>query len=264
MRGHAQPAPTRQFSCETGLANHMCHNNNRTNMGIGVLPHITNALMLTSIFSAGNTYTYAATRSLYGLALQGHAPKFLRKTMSNGVPLYAFLFVMLFPFLSFLQLSNGSNKVLTWLVNLITAGGLINYIIMTITYICFYRACVAQGVDRTQFPYYARFQPYCAYIALSAELLVVFFYGYSSFTPWSVSNFFIYYAMLILAPVFYLGWKALKRTRFVRPHEADLVWERPVVEAYEASFVNAPIGFWTEMAQLVGFRRNIKEEQKFD
>lgn len=28
------------------------------NMGISVLPHITNALLVTSIFSAGNTYVY--------------------------------------------------------------------------------------------------------------------------------------------------------------------------------------------------------------
>lgn len=220
--------------------------------------------MLTSIFSAGNTYTYAATRSLYGLALEGRAPKILRKTTGSGVPIYAFLVVMCFPFLSFLQLSNGSNEVLTWLVNLITAGGLIDYIIMTITYLFFYRACVAQGVDRTTFPYYGRFQPYAAWIALVAETLVLIFYGYSSFTPWNVSNFFIYYAMAILAPIFFFGWKVLKRTKVVKPHEADLVWERPVVEAYEATFVNEPVGFWTEMVQLVGFKRNIRDEQKFD
>lgn len=30
------------------------------NLGISVLPHITNALLVTSIFSAGNSYVYAA------------------------------------------------------------------------------------------------------------------------------------------------------------------------------------------------------------
>lgn len=44
------------------------------NLGIGVLPHITNALLVTSIFSAGNAYTYCGARSLYGLALDGQAP----------------------------------------------------------------------------------------------------------------------------------------------------------------------------------------------
>jgi len=87
-----------------------------TNMGISVLPHIVNALMVTSIFSAGNTYTYCATRSLYGLALEGRAPKVLRYCTKNGVPLYCFFVVMCFPCLSFMQLSNGSSKVLGWLI----------------------------------------------------------------------------------------------------------------------------------------------------
>jgi yeast amino acid transporter len=87
-----------------------------TNLHVDVLPHITNALLVTSIFSAGNTYTYCATRSLYGLALEGRAPKFLRKCTRNGVPIFSFCVVMVFPFLSFLQVSNGSSKVLTWLM----------------------------------------------------------------------------------------------------------------------------------------------------
>jgi len=55
------------------------------NLGIDVLPHITNALLVTSIFSAGNTYVYASTRTLYGLALDGQAPKFLRKCTKKGL-----------------------------------------------------------------------------------------------------------------------------------------------------------------------------------
>lgn len=236
----------------------------RNNLGIEGLPHLTNALMLTSIFSAGNTYTYAATRSLYGLALEGRAPKILRKTTRNGVPLYCFLVVMCFPFLSFLQLSSSSTTVLTWLTNLVTAGGVIDFIIMTITYIFFYRACVVQNIDRTKFPYCGWFQPYSAWIALVAETLVVLFYGYTSFTPWDVSTFFTYYTMVIVAPILFFGWKIIKRTRVVKAHEADLIWERPLIEAYEASFVNPPIGFWTEMVQLLGFKRHLKDEQKLE
>jgi amino acid transporter len=89
-----------------------------TNLRITGLPHLVNALMVTSIFSAGNTYTYCATRNLYGLALEGRAPPFFKKCFKNGVPFYAFLFTMCFPCLAFLQLGNGSNTVLTWLVSI--------------------------------------------------------------------------------------------------------------------------------------------------
>ena len=143
------------------------------NLGVSVFPHIVNALLITSIFSAGNTYTYAATRTLYGLALEGRAPKALRKCTKGGVPIYCFLIVMCFPFLSFLQVSNGSAKVLNWLIALITAGGIIDYIVMCVTYICFYNACKAQGVDRKSFPYYGYFQPYAAWIGLIWETIIV-------------------------------------------------------------------------------------------
>lgn len=225
------------------------------NLGIGVLPHIVNALMLTSIFSAGNTYTYCATRSLYSLALEGRAPAFLRKCTAKGVPIYCFCVVMLFPFLSFLQLSNSSAKVLTWLINIMTAGGLINYLIMSITFLQYYRACQAQGFDRKTLPYFGYFQPYGTYIALAFQTIMVIFYGYASFTPWSVENFFSNYTMQLVAPCLFVGWKVLKRTTWKKPLDVDLVWERPLIDAYEATFTEPAVGFWTEMGQLVGLRR---------
>ena len=51
------------------------------------------------------------------------------------------------------------------------------------------------------------------------------------------------------------GWKLFKRTRLVRPHEADLVWERPSIDAYEETFYGPPVGFWREMVQVVGIGR---------
>lgn len=231
------------------------------NLGIGGLPHLTNALMLTSIFSAGNTYTYCATRSLYSMALEGRAPKVLRYCTKSGVPIFCFCVVMVFPFLSFLTLGNTSGEVLTWLVNLMTAGGIIDYIVMCITYLRFFYACKAQGVDRKTFPYRGYFQPYSAWIAVCALTVIVFVYGYSAFSPWSVKNFFIYYTMVIIAPILFFGWKLIHKTKFIGLKEVDLVWERPIIEAYESTFTSEPVGFWTEMLQMVGLRRNVKDVQ---
>lgn len=153
---------------------------------------------MTSIFSAGNTYTYCATRNLYGMALDGRAPKVLRYCTKSGVPILCFAVVMVFPCLSFLQVSSGSQKVLTWLINLVTAGGVITYIVMSVTFIFFHRACKAQNVDRTLFPYCGWFQPYSAYLGLTWMIMIVCCYGYSSYAPFSVENWFIYYAMLVL------------------------------------------------------------------
>lgn len=229
------------------------------NLGINGLPNLVNALLVTSIFSAGNTYTYAATRSLYGLAIEGRAPKILTKCTRKGVPIYCFAVTMCFPFLSFLSVSNSSSIVLTWLINLITAGGVIDYIVMCITYLCFYQACKVQGLDRRTLPYYARFQPWSGIIGLVGTTLVVIFYGYSSFRPPSVATFFSYYTMVIVAPILYVSWKLYHKTKIIPSAEVDLIWERPLIDAYEASFTDPPVGFWTELLQMVGLRRGKKD-----
>jgi len=234
------------------------------NLGINGLPHLVNALLITSIFSAGNTYTYCATRSLYSLAIEGRAPKFLRKCTRNGVPIYCFLIVMIFPFLSFLQLSDSSAKVLSWLINIVTAGGLINFITMCITYLCFYRACKAQGLDRKTLPYTGYFQPYGTIIALCFQVAILGAYGYSTFLPgkFTIEGLFTYYTMVFIAPITFGFWKLYKKTRWLRPHEVDLVWDAPVLDIYEASFITPPVGFWTELLQLVGLKRNIPVDKR--
>lgn len=222
---------------------------------ITVFPDIVNALMMTSIFSAGNTYTYCATRSLYGLALDGRAPRFLRKCNSRGVPIYCFMIVMLFPFLSLCSVGSNSAQVITWLAALVTGGGIVDFVSMSITFIFYHRACKAQGLDRRTLPYYGRFQPYGAYIAVVIQVLILIFNGYTYIKPFDVVGFFQTYTMQILAPILFIGWKLVKRTRFVKPHEADLVWERPTIDRYEAKFTEPPVGFWAEMLALVGYKR---------
>lgn len=228
------------------------------NMGITVLPDLTNALLVTSIFSAGNALTYCATRSLYGLALEGQAPKFLRKCNKNGIPIYCYMVTMLFPLLSFLQVSNGSAQVITWLANLTEAAQIINYIVMSTTYIFFHRALRAQGIDRKTLPYTGWFQPYSGWIGLCGMIVTVTCYGYTTFLPgyWDVGTFFSYYTMLLLAPLTYGGWKIVKRTKFVRSSEADLVWDKPVIDAYEEAITEEPKGFWREVLVMGRFNFN--------
>jgi amino acid transporter len=57
--------------------------------------------------------------------------------------------------------------------------------------------------------------------------------------------------MVFVAIITYSGWKLIKRTKIIPVSEVDLVWEKPVIDAYEEQFEEQPIGFWTEMLQLV-------------
>ncbi|KAJ4262863.1 hypothetical protein NW762_006476 [Fusarium torreyae] len=227
------------------------------NLGITGLPHLITALFATTIFAAGNTVLYSATRCLYGLSLEGHAPKFLRKVTKSGIPIYCFAATMIFPFLAFLQLGSGSSTVLTWLINLATGATLIYYITALITYIRFYRACQVQDFNRDKLPYKGWFQPYSAWFALIFELLIVIFYGYRSLVPFSVSGFVTAYFMPVFVPGLFVSWKILKKTKFVRAQDVDLTFEAPLIDAYEASLEEAPVGFWRDCWLMVrGTRKN--------
>ncbi|KAK7550730.1 amino acid transporter-like protein [Phyllosticta citricarpa] len=226
------------------------------NMAIGVLPDLTNALMVSAIFSAGNSYVYAATRTLYALALDGHAPRFLTKVTRRGVPMYAFGVTMVFPFLSFLSVGSGAAEGLKWLANLTQASQLMNYIFMCLIYLFFYRAMRVQNYNRANLPYRGWGQPYVAWAGLLLMIGTVGAYGYTVFLPggwWNVGTFFTYYTMVFVCIILYVGFKVFMRTRLVPPGEADLVWERPRVDAHEAE-TEAPRGIWEDARRALGVR----------
>jgi amino acid transporter len=216
------------------------------NLGITGLSHLTNALLCTSIFSADSAYTYYDTCSLYALSLDGHAPKVPRKCMKSGVLIYCLIGRSIFLFLGFLNVSSSSAKVLTWLTSIVAAAQIIDYIVICITYLLFYRACKAQGVDRRAMPCYTCFQPHSSWVALIVLTCVVTCYEYSVSLPgrWAIDNFFKFYLMVLVAPFLLFGWKVLKRTKSINPLEADLVWQKPVIDAYEEAFDEPALRFW--------------------
>ncbi|KAL2794662.1 amino acid permease/ SLC12A domain-containing protein [Aspergillus keveii] len=225
-------------------------------LGITILPDIVNALIFRSILSAGNTYTFCAMRSLYSMALEGRAPRVLTRCTNSGIPIYCLAITSAFSCLAFLQESSGTLIVLNWFVNLVTAGCIISFIVICITYLRFHRACQVQGIERKSFPYYAYFQPYGAWLGLAWTVFVVLGYGYSSFAPWDVGTFFSYYAIAIFAIAAYSGWKIVMRSRIVKVEEIDLVWERPTIDAYEAVCEERPVGFWREIWGMARWRGN--------
>ncbi|KAI0159985.1 amino acid permease/ SLC12A domain-containing protein [Hypoxylon sp. FL1284] len=211
-------------------------------LAIPVLPHIVNAMVLTAAFSAGNSYVYCASRSLYGLALEGKAPKFLIKCTRKGVPIYCVIFVLLIALLAFLQVSSNAAVVLSWFVSLVTASQLINFSVMCVTYICFYRALKAQGISRDSLPYKGICQPYAAYFALFATFVMTFIGGYTVFLPgkWNVPTFLFSYTMIGVCPVLFISWKLIRRTTFHRPHDVDLLKDVAAVDEYTNKYVPAP------------------------
>ncbi|CCH41993.1 General amino acid permease [Wickerhamomyces ciferrii] len=209
------------------------------NLQIKVLPHIVNALCVTSAFSAGNSYVYCSSRALLALSKNGFAPKFFQYCTKTGVPIFCVTVSFCFSLLSLLQLGASGAKVLNWIVNVITGAQVANYFFMTITFLGFWRACNAQGIDKSTFRYKSWFQPYTVLFGMALTACMVGCLGYISLMPgrWDIGTFLTSYLMILLDVVVFILYKLIKRTKMVKPEEADLVNGLDEVEQHEMNYL---------------------------
>ncbi|EKD11839.1 histidine permease [Drepanopeziza brunnea f. sp. 'multigermtubi' MB_m1] len=194
---------------------------------------------------------YAASRTLYSLSLDGHAPRLLRKCAKKGVPIWCLSVTMIFPFLSFLALGSSSGQVIMWLANLTEASQIIDCICICWIYLHFYRALKVQGFDRRGLPYVGWAQPYCAWAGLGTMTFTVCW--------WDVGTLFSYYTVVFVCPILHIGWKVYWKTTPVRPEKANLVWKRPAIDAYEANMVEKTRSFWEQVGMMGGWHRKNPE-----
>ncbi|KAF8628718.1 hypothetical protein AX17_005940 [Amanita inopinata Kibby_2008] len=201
--------------------------------GVKALPHIINGAVFTSAFSAGNSFLFCSSRILYGLALRGQAPRYLTWCTKKGLPLAAILTACCFVFLSFMSVSNGSETVFNWFVNLSTTGGFFGWFAINLTYIFFRRGMLAQGFDLKKLAYNNRFQPYVAYWGVGWTAFFILINGFEVFFKFNVSDFFTSYINIVIFFGLYIGWKIYKRTSFWKVEEMDFVTGIPSVEETE-------------------------------
>lgn len=192
-------------------------------------------VILTSAWSAGNSFLFAGSRSLYSLALTGQAPRIFRTCNKHGVPYYCVAVTSLMACLVYLSVSSGSATVFQWFVNLTTISGYIAWIILLITYLRFRRALEFNGL-LDQRPYKTWGQPYVTYIALSLLILLTLTNGFQVFFPgkFTVSSFLAAYITLPIVIVLYLGHKIWFRTPlFFRVHKIDVYSGKEEADALE-------------------------------
>lgn len=91
--------------------------------GIHGLDSVVNAVIITSAWSAGNSYLYMSSRALYSQALCGNAPKIFARCTKNGVPYMAVIATVPFILLAYMNVSNNSSEVFNWFINLTNTAG---------------------------------------------------------------------------------------------------------------------------------------------
>ncbi|KAF8971963.1 hypothetical protein BGZ46_010222 [Entomortierella lignicola] len=217
-------------------------------VGIPVLSHIINAAILTSAWSAGNSFLYSGSRILYSMSLNGQAPKLFSATNRNGVPYAAVLFTWCFGLLAYLNVFNAGAVVFNWFVSISTISGFIAWIIVMITYLRFRRAMIFNNL-LDSLPYKTRFQPYATYVVLVIVSLLTITSGFQTFMPFSAKDFVASYITIPVFLVLYIGHKIYYRTPLYIPiDQIDAVTGKKEMDELEAMGKERVPRNWVEKA----------------
>jgi yeast amino acid transporter len=143
-------------------------------MSIPALPSIVNALILSSVLSAGNAFVFCSSRSLAMMARDGQAPsecpllfqectkhrqlssvfqtEIFSRRNKRGVPYIAVSLCLAIALFSYLQVSSSASVFITYLTGLVGSAQLVTWFGMSFTWIRWKAAYKAQGISRDTLP----------------------------------------------------------------------------------------------------------------
>ncbi|MGM7635192.1 amino acid permease [Bacillus sp. Hm123] len=191
--------------------------------GIAFAASVMNAIILTSVLSAGSSGLYAAARMLRELAKERKAPKFLAKLDHRGVPVRALVITSLVGTLAFLASFFGDGAVYIWLLNASGMSGFIAWLGISISHYRFRKAYIIQGRDFSELPYKAKWFPFGPIFAFGLCFIVILGQNYSAFTSGAIdwNGALISYIGLPLFLIVWLGYKFTKKTKVIPLIQCD-------------------------------------------
>lgn len=192
--------------------------------GLAFAASIMNAIILSSVLSAGNSGMYASTRMLWDLARDGKAPKFLGKLDKRGVPVNALIMTSLVGCVAFLASFFGDGVVYIWLLNASGMAGFVTWVGIAIAHYRFRKAYAAQGLDMNALPFRAKGFPFGPIFALVLCIIIIIGQGYQAFSSDGIdwNSMFVSYIGLILFFVLWFGYKIKHKTKIIPLEECDL------------------------------------------
>lgn len=92
-----------------------------------------------------------------------------------------------------------------------------------LVHIRFRAGLAAQDQPLSELPFTALWYPYGTYLALAANIFLIFFQGYPAFlNPFSAKDFVINYILLPVFLILLLGYKLWRKTKWVKAAEMDI------------------------------------------
>jgi yeast amino acid transporter len=201
------------------------------NAGISGLPSVFNVVIMIAVLSVGNSSIYGSSRTMAALADQNQAPKILGYIDRKGRPIVSIVIASALGFLAFFAGSKYRTDAFNWMLALSGLSSIFTWGSICFAHIRFRRAWKKQGHTLDELAF--RSQPgvigsWIGFI-LNALVLIAQFWtgawpiGYGDLgAGGQVSAFFEAYLAVPIVLVFYVFYKVVFRTPFMRTHNMDL------------------------------------------
>ena len=202
-----------------------------TQVGAKAAGSFINAIIMTSVVSAGNHALFAGSRLLFTLAVDGYAPRFFGTLNRFQVPWVAVLATSAISGLCFGASYIGAGQLWSWLQNIVGVSNQLSWICIGLASLRFRAGIKAQGLEHL-LPFKNWTYPFGPIIAVGLNIVLVLVQGWSCFSPsFSGVDFASYYVEIPVMVVMFVFWKILKRTQFVHVSEMDLITDRYDLQA---------------------------------
>ena len=132
------------------------------------------------MLSAANSDVYVNSRTIYMLASDGNAPKFLMRTNRWGTPYIALSISLLFSSLAFTTVSSSAYTTFKYFVSAVTLFSTIAWMAILFSHIRFMKACKVQGVPRSSLPYRNSLNPYLSWWGLIGTAVISITKGFDA------------------------------------------------------------------------------------
>jgi amino acid transporter len=201
------------------------------NAGITGLPSVFNVVIMIAVLSVGNSAVYGSSRTLAALADQNQAPKILGYIDRKGRPIVAIGVGSVVGLLSFFAGSDFKGDAFNWMLALSGLSSIFTWGSICLAHIRFRSGWKKQGHTLDELAFTSQPGVYGSYLGFTFNVLVLIaqFWtaawpiGYAEMSASAlVSSWFMAYLAVPVVLLFYIPYKIIYKTPFVRSHNMDL------------------------------------------
>ncbi|KAF2757247.1 amino acid permease [Pseudovirgaria hyperparasitica] len=201
------------------------------NAGIEGLPSVMNVVIMIAVLSVGNSAVFGSSRTLAALAEQGQAPRFLAYIDRKGRPIVSIGIAVALGLLAFLAGTNKQENAFDWMIAISGLSSIFTWGSICLAHIRFRKGWQVQGHSLDELAFHSQPGTLGSWLGFIINVLILIaqFWvgiapvGYESMSSSDLAReFFQLYLAVPIVLLFYIPYKLIYRTPFVRSHSMDL------------------------------------------